>query len=94
MAIDSEAWLNLTKENPIEPDIPICDSHMHMWEGLEDHYLPDDFLLDIDNGHNIVKTVFIQTSRGSSAWGKGQTTRYATGRRDGIYRKHYSTKCG
>jgi L-fuconolactonase len=70
MAIDSDAWLNLTKEDPIEPDIPICDPHMHLWEGLGDRYLPNDFLRDIKQGHNIVKTVFIQTSRGSSAWGK------------------------
>jgi hypothetical protein len=32
-----EAWLMLTKEDPIDPDLPICDPHHHLWD------YPDDF---------------------------------------------------
>jgi L-fuconolactonase len=68
-----EEWLALTKEEPIYPELPICDPHVHIWRlpdpryeaakqaGKEirpvDSYLPDDLLRDIGS-HNIVSTVF------------------------------------
>lgn len=52
-----EAWLKLTLEEVLEPDLPICDPHHH----LNPNYLPEHFLADIGGGHNIVKTVFIES---------------------------------
>ena len=74
MVTQLEAWLRLTKEEPLDPDLPICDPHHHLWDypdslpedkvrnsaRLIRHYLPAQLLEDVVNGHNIVKTVFIQ----------------------------------
>lgn len=57
-------WLALTEEETLEPDLPICDPHHHLWEfrheRTEDCYLLDDILQDLNAGHNIVSTVFIE----------------------------------
>lgn len=57
-------WLALTEEEALEPDLPICDPHHHLWEFREDQveprYLLDDVLADTNSGHNIVSTVFIE----------------------------------
>ena len=74
MATQREAWLKLTKENPIDPDLPICDPHHHLWDYPDDypedqitpshrhirHYLLKDLLEDIGGGHNIIQTLFIE----------------------------------
>jgi len=58
------AWLGCTVEESLEPDLPICDPHHHLWEFRQDRvahrYLLDDVLLDLNAGHNIVSTVFIE----------------------------------
>lgn len=57
-------WLNLTVEETLEPDLPICDPHHHLWEfrplRASHKYLLDEILADIYSGHNIVSTVFIE----------------------------------
>ena len=55
-----ESWLAQTVEEPIEPDLPICDPHHHFWDTADVRYLLDDVLRDIGQGHNIVRTVFIE----------------------------------
>jgi len=57
-------WLALTVEEPIEPDLPICDPHHHLWDGesgrVVPRYLLDEILEDVGGGHRIVSTVFIE----------------------------------
>jgi predicted TIM-barrel fold metal-dependent hydrolase len=57
-------WLERTVEEPIEPQLPICDPHHHLWEFRHDRvahrYLLEDLLNDVNSGHNIVSTVFIE----------------------------------
>ena len=50
-----QKWLALTVEEAIEPDLPICDPHHHLWDHPGDIYLFDDLLADIGSGHNIAK---------------------------------------
>ena len=61
---NNDDWLALTVEAALEPDLPICDPHHHLWEFRDDQpeprYLLDDFLADTNSGHNIVSTVFIE----------------------------------
>jgi L-fuconolactonase len=71
----AEPWYKLTKEEPIEPDLPICDPHHHLWDYPDDfpesrvptfarpvrHYTLRDLMDDI-NGNNITQTVFIECS--------------------------------
>ncbi|MFC1929759.1 amidohydrolase family protein [Chloroflexota bacterium] len=47
-------------EDPIDPTLPICDSHHHLWDHPNDRYLLEEFLQDTGGGHHIVQTVFIQ----------------------------------
>lgn len=63
MATNDE-WLALTVEETLEPDLPICDPHHHLWEfrheRVEPRYLMDEIQADLNTGHNIVSTVFIE----------------------------------
>ena len=60
----NDDWLALTDEAALEPELPICDPHHHLWddrpEFIAPRYLLDDFLQDLAGGHNIVSTVFIE----------------------------------
>ena len=74
MSAQIRDWLGLTKEEALEPDLPICDPHHHLWDypdrlpedkvpvfaRLFRHYLLPELLDDIGGGHNIVKTVFME----------------------------------
>lgn len=51
-------------ETPLEPDLPICDAHHHLWERPPRDYLLDDLLVDLRSGHNVVSTVAIECHYG------------------------------
>jgi len=58
-------WLALTQEETIEPEIPICDPHHHFWDFRTtripyQRYLLHELIADIDCGHNVRSTVFIE----------------------------------
>ena len=55
-----EDWLALTREEPLEPGLPIVDPHHHLWDGADGRYLLDDLLRDTATGHDIRATVFVQ----------------------------------
>ncbi len=61
----NDAWLAGQEPEPVlDPDLPIIDPHHHFWErrgGAPGHrYLLDELLADIDTGHNIEATVFLE----------------------------------
>ncbi len=64
MVSTNQNWLEQVKEEVLEPDLPICDPHHHLWdlrpERIEPRYLLDEILVDLRAGHNIVSTVFIE----------------------------------
>ena len=58
-------WLQQHDEAILEPELPIIDPHHHLWDKNTNHlvqprYLLDEILEDINCGHNIVATVFIE----------------------------------
>ena len=54
-------WLARGTEAVLEPDLPIVDPHHHLWDRAETgRYLLDDLLADLNSGHNITQTVFLQ----------------------------------
>src|SRR5258706_6543093 len=57
-------WLAQTVEAPLDPALPICDPHHHLWDHLTTRvpprYLMDEIQEDVSSGHNIVSTVFIE----------------------------------
>ncbi|MBW2091734.1 MAG: amidohydrolase, partial [Deltaproteobacteria bacterium] len=62
MADNIEQWHKLTIEEPIDPDLPICDPHHHLWDYPGNRYLLHELMQDIGGGHNVVKTVFVECS--------------------------------
>ena len=60
MTTPLETWLELTIEDPIEPDMPILDPHHHFWEREGDTYLLDQLLGDTGAGHRVNQTVFVE----------------------------------
>ena len=53
-------WLGLVNESILEPEIPICDPHHHLWHDKNNPYLLPHLLDDIGSGHNVVSTVFME----------------------------------
>ncbi|MEN9807145.1 MAG: hypothetical protein RL756_1665 [Pseudomonadota bacterium] len=53
-------WLAQVQEEIIEPDLPICDPHHHLWDHPGSRYLLDELLADTGSGHNVVSTVFVE----------------------------------
>lgn len=59
MPID-DTWLARNQEAVLEPELPICDPHHHLWDHPRSRYLLDELLADIGSGHNVVSTVFVE----------------------------------
>lgn len=56
------AWLDRVQEPILEPALPICDPHHHLWDRDGSRYLLHELLADLGSGHNVVSTVFIECS--------------------------------
>jgi predicted TIM-barrel fold metal-dependent hydrolase len=57
--------LALTPEPTLEPELPICDAHHHLWEFRPEpvpyqRYLLPELAEDLGSGHNVRATVFIE----------------------------------
>src|SRR5580700_10963778 len=56
-----EAWLATAPAEPVlEPDLPIVDPHHHLWQRADHRYFLDELLADLNTGHNVVATVFLE----------------------------------
>ena len=65
MPFGGNDWLTLTVEPTLEPEIPICDPHHHFWDHrIADipyqRYLLHELIADINSGHNVRSTVFVE----------------------------------
>ena len=65
MPFGGEDWLALTPEPALEPEIPICDAHHHFWDFRTpsipyQRYLLHELAADINSGHNVRSTVFVE----------------------------------
>ncbi|MEW6185897.1 MAG: amidohydrolase family protein [Thermodesulfobacteriota bacterium] len=66
MATTKGESLTATKEEILDPELPICDPHHHLWDrpGIRirtgSRYLLEELLEDINSGHNITQTVFVE----------------------------------
>ena len=58
--MEPAAWLAQVQEDILEPELPICDPHHHLWDHAQSRYLLDELLVDVDSGHNVVSTVFME----------------------------------
>ncbi|MEM6708078.1 MAG: amidohydrolase family protein [Pseudomonadota bacterium] len=55
-----EDWLNQHDEPIVDPELPICDPHHHLWDHELSRYLLDELLADAHSGHRVVSTVFVE----------------------------------
>ena len=65
MPFGGNDWLALTTEPTLEPEIPICDAHHHFWDFRRERvpyqrYLLHELAADINSGHNVRSTVFLE----------------------------------
>ena len=65
MPFGGNDWLDLTTEETLEPDLPICAPHHHFWDHRLERIPYQEYLLpqlveDITSGHNVTSTVFIE----------------------------------
>ena len=65
MPFGGNDWLALNEETTLEPDLPICDPHHHFWDFRTERipyqrYLIHQLADDINSGHNVRSTVFIE----------------------------------
>jgi L-fuconolactonase len=61
IAAPNDAWL--AKQPPeaiLDPELPIIDTHHHLWDRPDHRYLLDELLADLATGHNIVATMFLE----------------------------------
>jgi len=65
MPFGGNDWLALTSEPTVDPEMPICDAHHHFWDGRTERvpyqrYLLHELVADIQSGHHVRSTVFIE----------------------------------
>ena len=64
MPSQNAKWLALVQEEALEPGLPIIDTHHHLWDRqttwIQNRYLMDEILEDLETGHNVVSTVFVE----------------------------------
>mgnify|MGYP000011653004 FL=1 len=67
MPFGGNDWHTLTEEPTLEPEIPICDPHHHLWDRRParipyQNYLLHELYADLNSGHNVVSTVFVEAN--------------------------------
>ncbi len=65
MPFGGNDWLALTQEPALEPELPICDPHHHFWDFRTSRipyqrYLLHELAEDMNSGHNVRSTVFVE----------------------------------
>ena len=65
MPFGGNDWLALTEEPTLEPEMQICDPHHHFWDFRTERvpyqrYLLHELIADINSGHNVRSTVFVE----------------------------------
>jgi L-fuconolactonase len=58
--MDTAQWLAQVSEEILEPSLKICDPHHHLWDTPTHRYMFEELLADLNAGHNIVSTVYME----------------------------------
>ena len=66
IAAPREAWLAKQPAEPIlEPELPIIDTHHHLWDRPDHRYLLHELLADLRTGHDVGKRLQRDAGRSS-----------------------------
>src|SRR5215813_13610292 len=66
------------KEEILEPELPICDPHHHLWDFPNSRYFLPELLADVQSGHNVQSTVFVECTSFYRASGPEEMASIAT----------------
>jgi predicted TIM-barrel fold metal-dependent hydrolase len=55
-----EDWLDSLVEPILDPDLPLVDPHHHLWDRAYYPYLEPQFSTDLQTGHRVEATVFVE----------------------------------
>jgi predicted TIM-barrel fold metal-dependent hydrolase len=58
------AWLATTVEEPLDPELMICDPHHHLWDHPKERFLVEELKAETGAGHNVTETVFVDCVSG------------------------------
>lgn len=47
----------------LDPDMPIIDSHIHLWDFPDNRYLFEDYLQDAQGGHKVLASIYCESQR-------------------------------
>jgi L-fuconolactonase len=73
MTTSLDSWLKQTDEKAIDPETRICDAHHHLWYPAAGGYSLEEFRHDISGGHQITRTVFIESRKMLKSEGPAET---------------------
>lgn len=57
---DNAKWRALLREEILEPELPIVDSHHHLWQHGASRYLLDEYRAEAESGHAIRASVYVE----------------------------------
>ena len=60
MGYQNQIWLDQVIEPVVDPNQRICDPHHHLWDHPTHRYLLEEFLYDVNDGHRVEHTVFVE----------------------------------
>ena len=50
MALATQGWLDQTREEPLDPELEICDPHHHLWDRPESRFMLEELVADAAHG--------------------------------------------
>src|ERR1700709_1194500 len=57
-------WLSQHREAAIDADLPVIDSHHHLWDFSSPPYFGADYVADLRSGHRVLGSVFVECTMG------------------------------
>jgi predicted TIM-barrel fold metal-dependent hydrolase len=58
--VQDQNWLDRVQEEILDADRLICDPHHHLWDRNGSRYLLDEIMSDLNSGHRVMSTVFVE----------------------------------
>ncbi len=64
MQIIERPYMNTKADIILEPSLEICDAHHHIWDFPNSTYMAPQLLSDLDTGHNVTSTIYMECGYG------------------------------
>lgn len=54
----------MSPEDIVLPDLPVVDSHIHLWDRTGFDYFAPEYLADVADGHNVTSSIYVECNMG------------------------------